>query len=217
MTRFGYLFILGCAAVATNALSQSKAAKVPKLPVVTGKMVSVGPRDGATTAAAGGVVSIDFGDFKPAAPKPGEIVAPAPGSGQGGIAGDQALRALLSKLGAPAPAAAGGETGGAAVQELSSGMFDQSVLQSPKPVVVTFHATWCGPCKRFAPTIKSAAAKMPEVTFVRVDIDQCEQIANRYGVSSVPTIMLFKNGQQVDKFTGGTNLAGIQKLVSAAH
>jgi thioredoxin 1 len=205
-----------CVALSINAWGQTPSPKVPRLTPVSAKLVSVGPKDGVSTVPKSGGISLDFEDFKNSPAKTAVSATPAPGSGEAGLAGDNALRALLSKLGAPADAA-GVAGGGAGIQELSSASFDQAVLQSPKPVVVTFHATWCGPCKRFAPTVKSAAAKMTDVTFARVDIDQCEAIAKRYNVSGVPTVILFKGGQPVDRFVGGTNLAGIEKLVSAAR
>ena len=81
--------------------------------------------------------------------------------------------------------------------------FAQEVLQSDKPVLVDFWATWCGPCNMLAPTIEEVADEMQGKAHVfKVDIDECRDIAMRYHVSSVPTLMLFKNGEVVKKNVG---------------
>ena len=77
------------------------------------------------------------------------------------------------------------------VQHATSADFDEVVLGAQEPVLVDFFATWCGPCNMLAPTIEEVA-----------DIDECRDIAMRYHVSSVPTLMLFKNGEVVKKNVG---------------
>jgi len=93
--------------------------------------------------------------------------------------------------------------------------FDQEVLGSPVPVLVDFWAVWCGPCKIIAPTIDQIATEYDgKLKVVKVDIDQNMEVSTRFGILSIPTLMLFKGGQPVEKMIGAlpkpTLLAKIQ-------
>lgn len=88
-------------------------------------------------------------------------------------------------------------------QVLSSNEFDSKVLQADKPVMVDFFATWCGPCKRLAPIIDELASELSgKVDVYKLDIDQSSDIAAKYRVSSVPTIMVFEGGSVKAKTVG---------------
>jgi thioredoxin 1 len=81
--------------------------------------------------------------------------------------------------------------------------FDQEVLQSPVPVLVDFWAAWCGPCRMVAPTVDQLASEYAgKLKVVKVDVDQSIEVSGRYGVMSIPTLMVFKNGQMVEKMIG---------------
>ena len=74
--------------------------------------------------------------------------------------------------------------------------FDQEVLQSEKPVIVDFWAEWCGPCHAVAPVLdKIAAERDGELKLVKVNIDEEQGLAQRYGIASIPTMVLFKDGE----------------------
>lgn len=78
-----------------------------------------------------------------------------------------------------------------------------ALVQDDKLLVVDFFATWCGPCKKLSPTLDEVSEEFADrVNIVKVDVDESEDLAMTYGIRSVPTVLFFKNGQQVDKFVG---------------
>ena len=78
-----------------------------------------------------------------------------------------------------------------------------ALVQDDKLLVVDFFATWCGPCKKLSPTLDEVSEEYGDrVNIVKVDVDESEDLAMTYGIRSVPTVLFFKKGQQVDKFVG---------------
>ncbi|CAG0890577.1 unnamed protein product, partial [Darwinula stevensoni] len=69
-------------------------------------------------------------------------------------------------------------------------------------VVIDFYATWCGPCRMIAPKIEEMSREIANVIFLKVDVDQCEEIAAEYNISCMPTFVLIKKNQKVDSFSG---------------
>ncbi len=97
------------------------------------------------------------------------------------------------------------------VKSFTESNFDQEVLKSPKPVLVDFTATWCGPCRALAPIIDQVAEELDgQVVVGKLDIDDAPGIAGKLGVRGVPTVMVFKNGERVAQHVGLTTK---QKLV----
>ncbi len=82
---------------------------------------------------------------------------------------------------------------------INTSEFDKAIENGV--VVVDFFATWCGPCKMLAPVFDEASQEV-DATFVKVDIDQSLEIAQRFNITTVPTMMIFKNGQKVDSMVG---------------
>ncbi|OIP82460.1 MAG: thioredoxin [Porphyromonadaceae bacterium CG2_30_38_12] len=79
----------------------------------------------------------------------------------------------------------------------------ESIINESRPVVVDFHALWCGPCKTQSPILKQLAEELGErIKVIKIDIDQNQSIAGRYQIQSVPTLMIFKNGQIIHKQAG---------------
>ena len=88
-------------------------------------------------------------------------------------------------------------------QIISSSQFAAEVEGADVPVLVDFFATWCGPCKMLAPTLDQVAAEVAgRAKVVKVDIDASPDLAQRFGVMSVPTLVVFKNGSIADQFVG---------------
>ncbi len=81
--------------------------------------------------------------------------------------------------------------------------FDQIVLQDKKPVLVDFWAEWCGPCRMIAPILDELAeAYSGRIKFVKMDVDQNPKTPTRYGIMSIPTLLVFKNGEPVSHIVG---------------
>ena len=87
------------------------------------------------------------------------------------------------------------------VLELTDGNFQEEVLDSSKPVIVDYWATWCGPCKMLSPIIEELAGEMDGAVFGKMDV-QKNTTGTKYGVMALPTLMIFKNGEKVDALTG---------------
>ena len=94
--------------------------------------------------------------------------------------------------------------------------FEEVVLGSDKPVLVDFWAVWCGPCRAIAPIIKELAVEMEdEAVFGKLDVDTNREIAQKYGIINIPTLLLFKDGQVVDKQVGLAPKSTLQKMVAS--
>lgn len=89
------------------------------------------------------------------------------------------------------------------IQDVSSQHFDTLIRESQVPVLVDFWADWCAPCKAMEPMLKEMSELMGgKVRFVKVNVDEARQIATRYHIQSVPTLLVFQEGRPVDTITG---------------
>jgi thioredoxin 1 len=102
------------------------------------------------------------------------------------------------------------------VTELTDDNFAQEVLQATTPVLVDFWAEWCMPCKMLAPTIDELATEFSgRVKVGKVDTDSSRNTSMKFGISAIPTLILFKGGQMVNKFVGLQQKADLRKALDA--
>lgn len=102
-----------------------------------------------------------------------------------------------------------------AVRSITEAEFEEVVLKSETPVFVDFFATWCGPCKMMSPILEQVSEEVPGVTFVSIDVDEAERLAILYGISSIPCMILFKNGEEADRVVGAVPKQKIVDIVNS--
>ena len=100
------------------------------------------------------------------------------------------------------------------VIQVNDGDFDSEVLRSIVPVFVDFYADWCGPCKVIAPTIEALSKEYAgRVKFVKVNVDENQQVASKYEIMGIPTAMLFENGTLTDGIVGAFPAAAYRQHI----
>ncbi len=101
-----------------------------------------------------------------------------------------------------------------AVITVDNNNFEKEVLQSNTPVLIDFWATWCGPCRMMAPVVEELAQTMGEAVKVcKIDIDQNPELAEKYGIMSIPTFIVIKNGSETARIVGVTPKTELEKMV----
>ncbi len=99
------------------------------------------------------------------------------------------------------------------VLEIGSENFQKEVLESDKKVLVDFYADWCGPCKRLSPIIEEIAGEEEQVKFVKLNIDDAQDIAIEYQIMSIPTLVIFENGKEVNRSVGLIDKEKLKELI----
>ena len=100
-----------------------------------------------------------------------------------------------------------------AIVNITNANFKEEVLDSDKKVLVDFWAPWCGPCRMVSPIVDEIAEENSAVKVAKINIDEQPQLASQYGVMSIPTLMVFENGDVVDKAVGARNKSFILQML----
>ena len=91
--------------------------------------------------------------------------------------------------------------------------FEEQVAKASGPVLVDFWASWCGPCRMQGPIIDQLAASHSNVVFGKVNVDEEPDLASEYGITSIPTLIIFRDGRVIDQVTGVTSKASIERML----
>ena len=100
------------------------------------------------------------------------------------------------------------------VNDVQDATFEKDVLGSDKPVLVDFWAEWCAPCRMIAPTVDAVAGEFEgRATVVKLNVDDNPSTSQRYGIKGIPTLILFKNGQEAERIVGATSKDALVRLL----
>jgi len=103
-----------------------------------------------------------------------------------------------------------------AVLNITKDNFNSEVVKADKPVLIDFWASWCGPCKMMSPVIDQIAEEMESIKVGKINVDEQPELAQKYGVMSIPTIILFKNGEVAAQSIGARPMAAIIHMIEDA-
>jgi thioredoxin 1 len=103
------------------------------------------------------------------------------------------------------------------VKEVSDSSWESDVLKSDRPVLVDFWAQWCAPCRMLAPTVEAVAEKYAgTATVVKLNVDDNPAVSQRYGIKGIPTLILFKGGNEAERIVGATSKENISRMIDRA-
>lgn len=103
-----------------------------------------------------------------------------------------------------------------ALVHITKDNFNKEVMESEKVVLLDFWATWCGPCQMIAPILNEVAEECPDITVGKIDVDEEQELAMSFGITSIPTLIVIKNGKAVDKAIGMRAKNQIMEMIDNA-
>ena len=104
-------------------------------------------------------------------------------------------------------------SGPSRVIEVTSSNFNEEVINSSVPVLIDFYADWCGPCRILSPIVEEVSSQYEDVKFVKIDIDSNQDIANDYMITSIPTLVYIKNGEEQNRVLGAVDKDTVETLI----
>ena len=99
------------------------------------------------------------------------------------------------------------------VLKISADNFKKEVLEESKTVVVDFYADWCGPCKMISPVVEAVAKENEQAKFVKINVDDAQELAMEYNIMSIPTLVVIKNGEEVNRTVGLLDKSELLELI----
>ena len=105
------------------------------------------------------------------------------------------------------------EESGMEIKKVTSANFEEEVLNSDKTVLIDFYADWCGPCKAYSPIVEAVAAENEDIKVVKINVDDAQDIAYKYQVMSIPTTVVIKNGQEINRAVGMMSKSDLVEMV----
>lgn len=99
------------------------------------------------------------------------------------------------------------------VLKINNSNFEEEVIKSEKAVLVDFYAEWCGPCKMLAPVIDQIAIENEDIKVVKINVDEAKELAEKYGVMSIPTLVVIKNGEEIKRKVGLASKSEILSMI----
>ncbi len=102
-----------------------------------------------------------------------------------------------------------------AALHITKNNFENEVIKSDKPVLIDFWAPWCGPCRMVGPTVEELSKEVSDAKIGKINVDEEMELAQAFGVSSIPTLMVIKNGKVVKRVVGVQSKAALQKMLEA--
>ena len=103
------------------------------------------------------------------------------------------------------------------ISDVNEENFEAEVLNSTKRVLIDFYADWCGPCQMLSPLVDEVASENPDYKFVRIDVDTNENLANKYEILYLPTLVLIENGEEIARSIGYIEKDAIEELVKTGN
>lgn len=99
------------------------------------------------------------------------------------------------------------------IKEIKENEFEDVVLKSDSKVLVDFYATWCGPCRMLRPILEELASDRTDTNIVSIDVDDAEELARQYGIISIPCLIVFENGKEINRSVGLKSKADIESMI----
>lgn len=101
------------------------------------------------------------------------------------------------------------------VLKIAADNFKKEVLEESKTVLIDFYADWCGPCKMLAPVLEEIAKEKTNTKFVKINVDDAQELAMEYNVMSIPTLVVIKNGKEVNRVVGLVNKSELMEIINS--